>query len=171
MSLNPQNPLVVHCIADSWACYWAPAPVDGSIPGDCGPLHGLSTGWPGLWAVRARWLLAMLEALRAYEGSTGWEFPASYVVLSPRQGRELQGFRGLLSKPTTWPEELQQLATHAAALCKRGMAVEVVAARPEDVHALQALVKREGAHRLARRASSGLGVAGTLATGSLPSAP
>lgn len=162
MKVDPQNPLVVHCIADSWACYWGSKPVDGSIPGDCGPLHGLAFGWPGLWAARVQWLLAMLEALRAYEGATGHEFPSSYVILSPRLSADLAGMKRLLSTPQVWPQEVQHLAAHAAGLCRKGMQVQVVVARPEDVQALQALVRKEGAHRMARRASSGLGVAGLL---------
>lgn len=160
--MPPQNPLVVHCISNSWACYWGTKPEDGHIPGDCGPLHGLAFGWPGLWAARVQWLLAMLEALRAYEGATGREFPDSYVILSPRVSTELAGMKRLLSTPQAWPVDVRELVAHAASLCGKGMQVQVVMARPEDVHALQALVTKEGAHRLARRASSGLGVAGLL---------
>ena len=96
------------------------------------------------------------------EGATGREYPASYVILSPRISADLAGMKRLLSTPQVWPEEVRHLAAHAAGLCAKGMQVQVVVARPEDVQALHALVRKEGAHRMARRASSGLGVAGLL---------
>ena len=157
-----ERPLTIHLIDAFTACNWQEA--DGKPQGHAAMLHADALGYSGRWDVRIRWLWAIAEALRQYEGATGRAYPADGLMLEPVKMEELRGF--LASLPGAWPDDSsRRLADHVHALSAGGMPVRVRLANRRD---LQALMRRgdSGVRRgMIERAAMGLGVTGALLAG------
>ena len=157
-----ERPLTIHLIDAFTACNWQEA--DGKTCGHSAMLHAHALGYKGRWDVRIRWLWAIAEALRQYEGTTGRAYPADGIMLEPVKMEELRGF--LASLPGAWPDDSsRRLADRIHELSAGGMVVRVRVANRRD---LQALMDRgdSGIRRgMIERAAMGLGVTGAVLAG------